>query len=137
MAADRDGDSPRVKVLIDANALMMPAQFRVDLFGELTRLIGTHEPLVLEDVVTELRGLSLCRGKNGAAARCGLAMAEQCTIVTGTSTASQVDDRIIAYAYDHQCPVVTNDRRMRRLLLIEGIPVIGMRKQRTMEFIRG
>ena len=54
MAVDRDGSSDRVKILLDTNALMMPAQFQIDLFGEISRLVGEFTPLVLSGVLNEL-----------------------------------------------------------------------------------
>ena len=45
-----------MKILLDANALMMPAQFQIDLFDELRTLLGAFEPLVLSGVVRELTG---------------------------------------------------------------------------------
>jgi len=45
-----------VRVLLDANALMMPAQFGVDIFSEIELLIGAYEPVILEDILSELEG---------------------------------------------------------------------------------
>ncbi|MDD1714568.1 MAG: nucleotide-binding protein, partial [Methanoregulaceae archaeon] len=44
---------------------MTQAQFRVDIFAALTNLIGSCEPLILSEVLDELRGLSASRGKAG------------------------------------------------------------------------
>ena len=61
-----------MKVLLDANALMMPSQFQIDLFDELRMLLGSFEPVVLSGIMQELTGLSRAKGRDGAAARCGL-----------------------------------------------------------------
>ena len=76
MAVDRDGNPHRVTVLLDTNALMMPSQFRIDLFEELRDLLGSYEPVVLTDVVNELKRLSGGHGKDAAAARLGLEMCQ-------------------------------------------------------------
>ncbi len=137
MAADRHGDSGRVRVLLDTNALLMPAQFRVDLYDELLALFGDFEPITLEEVVGELSGLSRGRGRDAAAARVGLAMARHSTVVPSGSTAERVDDRVIEYARREGCTVVTNDRQLRKALLDEGIDVVSMRRERTLELMRG
>jgi len=126
-----------VKILLDANALMMPAQFQIDLFDEFRTLVGAFEPVVLSGVIRELNGLSQVKGKDGAAARCGLMLANQCTIVESTDPdLKTVDDQVIEYAASNDCLVVTNDRRIREALFTRGIGVISMRKQKKLEILR-
>ncbi len=137
MAADRHGYSGRVRVLLDTNALLMPAQFGIDLFDELMGLFGDFEPITLEEVVGELSGLARGRGRDAAAARVGLAMARHSKVVPSGSTAERVDDRVIEYARREGCTVVTNDRELRNALLGEGINVVSMRRERTLELMRG
>nr|WP_214020936.1 PIN domain-containing protein [Methanoculleus sp.] len=137
MAADRHGDSGRVRALLDTNALLMPAQFGIDLYDELMALFGDFEPITLEEVVGELSGLARGRGRDAAAARVGLAMARRSKIVPSGSTAERVDDRVIEYARREGCIVVTNDRQLRNALLGKGIDVVSMRRERTLELMRG
>jgi uncharacterized protein len=126
-----------VKVLLDANALMMPAQFQIDLFDELRNLLGGFEPIVLPSVMHELEGLTRAKGRNGAAARLGLAMGARCTLAeSGDAPAGSVDAQVIDYAVQHNCMVVTNDRRVRDELFAHGIGVISMRKQKKLEILR-
>ena len=115
---------------------MMPAQFKIDLFSEIRDLLGSFEPLVLPGVVQELTGLSRAKGNDGAAARLGLALAGQCTVAEGTGSSISVDDQIVAWAKANDCLVVTNDRRVRDALLVNGIGVISMRKQKKLEILR-
>jgi rRNA-processing protein FCF1 len=115
-----------VKVLLDANALMAQAQFRVDIFAALTNLIGSYEPFILSEVLEELRGLSASRGKTGSAARAALSMAGRCRIVESRNRQGSVDEKILYYAGTHGCMVVTNDRELRQALLAKGIPVISL-----------
>nr|WP_282570133.1 PIN domain-containing protein [Methanoculleus sp. 7T] len=137
MAADRHGCSGRVRILLDTNALLMPAQFGIDLYGELLGLFGDFEPITLEEVVGELSGLARGRGRDAAAARVGLAMARRSTVVPSGSTAEGVDNRVIEYARREGCVVVTNDRELRNALLREGIDVVSMRRRKTLELLRG
>jgi hypothetical protein len=126
-----------VKVLLDANALMMPSQFRIDLFEELRMLLGSFEPVVLSGILHELSGLSRAKGRDGVAARCALSLIERCTIATDADLESaSVDAQIIEYAAKNSCYVVTNDRRVREALFARGIGVISLRKQKKLEILR-
>jgi len=126
-----------VKILLDANALMMPAQFQIDLFDELRILVGGFEPVVLSGVINELTGLSQVKGKDGAAARCALMLAQKCTLVESEDLDSRtVDAQVIEYTTRNDCLVVTNDRRIRDALFVRGIGVISMRKQKKLEILR-
>jgi len=124
-------------VLLDTNALMMPAQFQIDLFDELRNLIGSFEPVVLSAVLQELEGLTRAKGRHGAAARVGLALAAQCTLAeSGDLESESVDAKVIEYAAQTNCMVVTNDRRIRDALNARGISVISMRNQKKLEIMR-
>jgi len=126
-----------VKVLLDANALMMPAQFQIDLFDELRMLIGAFEAFVLPGVLQELNGLTRAKGRDGAAARCGLTLADQCTVVRNADLkAESVDAQMIEYAAQNKCLVVTNDRRVRDALFAQDIGVISLRNQKKLEILR-
>jgi rRNA-processing protein FCF1 len=126
-----------VNVLLDANALMMPSQFQIDLFDELRMLLGSFEPVVLSGVIHELEGLSRAKGRDGAAARLGLSLAEQCTVIGSADLEStSVDAQVIEYAVKKSCYVVTNDRRVRDALFARGIGVISLRNQKKLELLR-
>ena len=45
-------------------------------------LIGGFEPVVLSSVIEELEGLSHGKGRDGAAARCGLALGKNVPLLT-------------------------------------------------------
>ena len=116
---------------------MMPAQFQIDIFDELRNLLGGFEPIVLTSVIRELEGLTRAKGRNGVAARLGLALGERCTVAdSGKEVTGTVDDQVIDYAVKNGCIVVTNDRRVRDALFERGIGVISMRKQKKLELLR-
>jgi len=115
----------------------MPAQFQIDLFEELRKLLGGFEPFVLKQVMDELDGLSKQKGHTGAAARLGLAIGAKCIIAEGRDLkTSSVDEQVIDYAAQNGCLVVTNDRHIRETLFTKGIGVISMRKQKKLELLR-
>lgn len=125
-----------MKVLLDANALMMPVQFRIDLFDALRALVGPLEPLVIPAVIEELRGLAQGRGSGGAAARFGLTLVGQCSVVESGYPDAAVDEQLIRYAKHAGCMVLTNDRKLRKALLAESIRVISLKNQKTLGMMR-
>jgi rRNA-processing protein FCF1 len=136
MASYWNGCPDRVRVLIDANALMAQLQFRLDIFEELTQCIGAYEPVLLDCVRDELRGLAAGRGKDGSSARSALILAEKCTVVETGSLEGSVDEKILYFASTHGCMVFTNDRDLRLALLSHGIPVISLAGKQRLELYR-
>lgn len=125
-----------MKVLFDTNALMIPFQFRVDIFEELRNLIGAYEPLILTEVLLELKGLSRGRGRSGSAARSALLLSGRCLESGSGYSEGTVDEKIIRFAGEHGCMVITNDRGLRDALLALGIPVITLMQQKKLEILR-
>jgi len=135
MALDRHGSSDRINVVLDTNALMMPLQFNVDLFEGLRELLGAYDALVPAEVVYELRGLSTGRGKDAAAARFGLTVANRCTVLPELAENIPVDDKVIQSAEMFNAVVVTNDRELRKRLIQRRIPVVVLRSRCKLELI--
>lgn len=135
MASDWHGHSDRVKVILDTNALMIPAQFGVDLFEGLRELLGGYEALVPAEVVYELRGLSQGRGNNAAAARFGLTIAARCTVLPPNEDEAPVDDKVIRTAEMFNAVVMTNDKKLKDRLLSLRILVVVLRSRRRLELI--
>ncbi|MDD1718549.1 MAG: nucleotide-binding protein [Methanoregulaceae archaeon] len=126
-----------MKVLLDTNALMMPFQFRVDLFEELRSLVGVFEPVVLCEVLVELQKLARGHGRDAAAARSALTLGERCMRSGGDEDGRTVDKKIIDYAVKEGCIVVTNDRALRNSLLVNHITVISLRNRNRLTILRG
>jgi uncharacterized protein len=124
-----------VRVLFDANALMMPLEQGVDLFSEVQALVGAFDPIVPTEVRAELAGLARKQGRRGAAARFGLSLAARCA-EEPLGAAGTVDAGISAYARTHDCLVATSDRALRRDLLLDGVPVIALRGPRRVTLER-
>lgn len=125
-----------MRVLFDANALMMPLETGVDLFSEVQALVGAFEPVVPTEVRAELAGLARQQGRRGAAARFGLALASRCA-EEPLGAEGSVDAGISAYARARDCLVATSDRALRRALLKDGVAVIALRGPRRVTLERG
>ena len=134
MAADRYGDVDRV-ILIDTNAFLMTSQFKIDLIEELRFMLGSVRMVVPDIVIRELEGLSRGKGKHAAAARLGLCFAQRCEIIPSPGDGTP-DEQILRSAKDLHCGVVTNDRKLRNLVLDEGLPVVTLSGKQKLELIR-
>ncbi|MEA1868669.1 MAG: DNA-binding protein [Euryarchaeota archaeon] len=119
-----------MKIIIDTNALMVPAEFGVDIFSELAAL-GFDEWIVPSGVARELEGIaSLGRGKGRDAARVALSLLNQCrTIETAEGTAGTVDDSIMELAVEMKVAVFTNDAELKGRLREGGVKVVYLRQR--------
>lgn len=109
-------------VLLDANALLMPFQFRVNLESELRRLLGDPAIAVPTPVVSELRILSE-RDRNAKAA---LRLANRYRTMEAAGSA---DDALLDLAVQHGAAVVTLDQPLLERLRAAGVPRIFLRSR--------
>ncbi|HPS92078.1 MAG TPA: DNA-binding protein [Methanothrix sp.] len=125
-------DTSTTKVILDTNALMVPEQFGVDIFGELLRL-GYAKWLVPACVLGELRSLAMRadKGKDKIAARVALGMAVGCEAV-GVDN-HNADQAIIDLALETGAAVFTNDKALKKRLFSKGITVIYLRQGQYLE----
>jgi uncharacterized protein len=125
-----------MKVVLDTNALMVPEQFKVEIFSELQRL-GYVECMVPSAVIRELRNLAnYARGKDKVAARIGITLAERCKIIDmgkEPKDALDADQSIENLAIRESGAVFTNDKALKKRLFSKGITVIYLRQGRYLE----
>ena len=116
-----------MEVIVDTNALILSAKFRVDLFSELNGL-GYDQVLVPKAIVRELMGLSKdLKGLEKKAVNLSLLFLERCEIVEIDGNADEI---ILKLAKQRDAAVFTNDKELKRKLKKEGIDVIILRQKR-------
>lgn len=117
------------EVVADTNFLLLPFQFKIDIFGELLHVLDEPFTLVVSSkVVGELRHISRKVGKQGAAARFALKLLEaRGQQVRPVESPLAVDDWVLEYAKANHAIVCTNDRGLKQRLKAERIKVIGLR----------
>jgi len=129
MASDRDGRTDQMKIILDTNALMVPAEFGVDIFSELARL-GFDEWIVPSRVARELESIaSRGRGKGKGAARVALALMDRCRIIETVGAAGSVDDSIVELAVAMKVAIFTNDAELKGRLREHGVKVVYLRQR--------
>lgn len=127
------------KVIFDTNALMVPAEQKIDVFDEVEKQIGNHQAIAPNSVIEELQKMS----EKSKDAKIGLELARQKCIEQKTdtqkNTSGGADNDIIELAItlkekeNSKVQVVTNDRELREKLLEKNIPVFYLRQKKTLE----
>ena len=125
-----------LKVILDSNALFVPLKFKIDIFGELERLLNRRFDLILLSAVKrELETLA----KKGSPklrreAACALRLAEKCRLIeVEKGSLVDVDDVIIKAAAECKAIVFTNDEQLRKRLRDISVPVIYVRQKSRLE----
>jgi len=134
---DMKGKDLAIKVILDSNFLFVPAQFQIDIFVELAKLLNRRfEPVLLSTTHNELLKMaekgSPSRRKQASLA---LKIAEKCMLVNVEKGEGETnDDVILRIATEWKSPVATNDRELRKKLRNRDIPVIFLRGKSRLEF---
>lgn len=106
-------------IVLDANSLLMPFQFRLNLDLELERLVGPARVVILSSVAGEVNNLAQGGNRHAKTALKLMSKYEQ-VLVPGRG-----DDAIIAFSKKNpECIVVTNDKRLRIELYKFGVKSI-------------
>jgi rRNA-processing protein FCF1 len=126
-----------IKVIVDSNALFAPLQFKIDVFGELERLLNRRfEMILLSPVKCELELLAEKGSpKTRKMANYALKLSESFIYikVNDETSTQEVDDQIIRTAAVWKAPVFTNDMHLRQRLRDISVPVIYVRQKSRLE----
>jgi hypothetical protein len=123
-------------VIFDSNFLLVPSQFRLDIFEELTNLLNQRfEPVLLSPTYGELMKIAEKGSpKIRKQASLALKLAEKCRIIQIEKGLEEThDDVIVRVATEWRCPVATNDRELRKKLRNRGVAVIFLRQRQRLE----
>jgi len=125
-----------LKIILDSNALFIPLQFKIDILEELKTLLNTKFQLIL---LTPIRNELQVFAEKGSPkmrkfASYALKLTEKCTFVdVDEKLAGSPDDAIVEAAREWNCPVLTNDRELRKRLRNINVPVIYVRQKSRLE----
>ncbi|MBN2141833.1 DUF188 domain-containing protein [Candidatus Woesearchaeota archaeon] len=121
------------KVIIDTNFLLIPGQFKVDIFSEIDRILDVpYELCVVEKTMDELQRLIMSLPpKDKFAAKLGKVLAEQKHLKrVGISKGREsADDDIVSFS-DKNTYVATQDAILRKRVREKGAKVIGLRQKK-------
>tara|TARA_Y100000310_G_scaffold54552_1_gene49972 strand:- start:685 stop:1071 length:387 start_codon:yes stop_codon:yes gene_type:complete len=123
------------KIIIDTNFLLLPSEFKVDIFTEIEKLVPSdHKLYVIDGTIAELH--KIIDGKNKSKdklnAKIGLQLVEQKKIAKIESK-GHVDDVIVDVA-DKDTIVATSDKELRKRLRAKKIKLISLRKKQYLVY---
>ena len=116
------GIGGRIAVVTDANALMMPFQFSINIDLELARLLGSFEIIVPSSVIVELKRVAVEQKASDAKGALKLSQKYRMHKVAGTG-----DDAVLAAACELRAILLTNDAGLRRRAREAGLRTVCLR----------
>ena len=118
------------KILLDTNFIMIPAQFKVDIYSEIERICDfKYELYVLDKTLSELENIiKTQKGRQKAAARLAKAILEAKKPKTLKTTSKDYVDNIILGLKGFI--VATLDRELRSRLKKNGVATIVLRQKK-------
>jgi rRNA-processing protein FCF1 len=126
------------KVVLDTNFLLIPGQFRVDIFSEIERIMQEpFELCVVDKSIAELNKLAAGgRQIDKFAAKLALVLIIQKNLKTLHSFGSKksVDDIIVAKA-DENTFIATQDKVLKERVKERGAKIIGLRQQKYLMIV--
>ena len=123
------------KILLDTNFLLIPAQFRVDIFSEIERICNFNYKLHILDRTTEELDniIEKQRGKSKDAAKLALKLIKSKKInIIKTKEKSATDTLIIKTAGKKEFIVATQDKFLKKQLKSENIALIVLRQKKRL-----
>ena len=125
-------------VLIDTNFLMIPYQFKIEIFSEIRHLLDMEYKLAVSSAtVRELEYISKGRTKGAIAARVAKKIIDaRESKIEVIKTILGADQFIEEFANAKKGIVCTNDMRLRQKIRKSGIKIIALKSKSKIGFIR-
>ena len=124
------------KIIIDTNFLMLPFQFKIDIFSEFNRICNFSYKLhIFEQSMNELKNIiGKQSGKSKKAAQFALKLIKLKNISIIASSPKDVDSLILENP-DKDAIVATQDMHLKKKLLEKGASVIILRQKKYLKLL--
>ncbi|MAG91401.1 nucleotide-binding protein [Candidatus Woesearchaeota archaeon] len=124
------------KIILDTNFLLIPMQFKVDIFSEFNRICNFNYKLfVFESSINELKKIiSNQKGKNKKAAQIALKLIKSKNIGMIRSDEQYVDSLILENL-DKDTIIATQDMELKNKVLDKGSSVIILRQKKYLKLV--
>ena len=126
------------KILLDTNFLLIPYQFRMDIFTQIDRIMHfPYKIFVLDKSVEELKKIvEEQKGKNKDAAKIALKLIAIKNIsIVKTKGSKRTDDVIVELSSENSYIVATQDKDLKRRLINHRIEVIVLRQKKILVLV--
>jgi uncharacterized protein len=127
------------RIILDTNFLLIPAQFKVDIFSEMRRICSfIYELAVVPETVAELKGItesgrSSLKDKRAANLALQLLKRFKVRVLKNRKLYKRADEAILAIADKNSC-VATQDRELKRRLHEKAVSLIILRQKQYLKF---
>jgi uncharacterized protein len=125
-----------MEIYIDTNFMLIPSNFKVDIFQEIDRLCDfKYKIVILDKTIDELNKIiETQKGKHKTAASLALQLIQKKKIdksltIQKTSSKEDVDNILISIAKKQKIIVATQDKDLKRHLKKEHTKIIDLRRQ--------
>ena len=126
------------KILLDSNFLIIPYQFKVDIFAQIDKISTfKYKIFILDKVLEELKNIvKEQKGKNRDAARIALKLVSVKDVsVIETESDQRTDDIILNIASKNNFIVATQDKDLKRKLINQGCRVIILKQKKILAIV--
>lgn len=126
------------KILLDTNFLLIPHQFKVDIFTQIDRIcVFNYKLFVLDKNIEELKKIvEEQKGKHRDAANIALKLIAIKNIgIIKTKSSKKTDDIILDIASDNDFIVATQDKDLKRRLINQGISIIVLKQKKILALV--
>lgn len=120
-----------MNVLIDTNALLIPLQFKLDIYEKMRDLMPKVSFTTLRSCVNELKK----KKPRLSELALNMGLINGLRVIETVLKAKSVDDEILSYSIKNKSFVFTQDKALRKKLLKHGLRVIIMRQKKYLEVI--
>ena len=123
------------KIILDTNFLLVPMQFKVDIFSEMERICHfNYKIYVYEQTINELKEIANKQsGKDKKAALLALKLISLKSITIIKNSKDRIVDDIILENLDKNMIVATLDKDLKTKLLEKKAAVIFLRQKKYLE----
>lgn len=124
------------KVILDTSFLLVPYKFHIDIFFEVSYLVGNVEFVLSRGIMNELKSLSNKKGRTALEARFATKMLERNTrSIKVVSSVEPVDRWIVNYAKKYNAIACTNDMKLKNILKREKVKTIMVKSRSKIDFV--
>ena len=124
------------KIILDTNFLLIPLQFRVDIFSELNRICNfNYKIFIFEQTINELKNImEKQKGADKKAAQFALKLVKLKNI--GIIKSGETDvDKLILESASNDTITATQDVKLKKQLLEKGASVIILRQRKYLQLL--
>ena len=130
------------KIILDTNFLLIPEQFKVDIFSEIERISNfKYKLLVFDRIINELENIEQSqRRKHSRAAKLALDLIKSKKykiFIKRTDSTKSVDNLILDFAVEEgNCIVATQDFLLKQRLKKNKVQIITLTQKNYLKLIR-